>query len=212
MIGYTKTTLLQTIKTEIPYNRIYNRLGFRKYSTELDETEKKKIDSIINSAALLVELKAVYTIFKSVIFAPQSIIIFDSKYEFQSEGFCDMMSRAVSCALFAVTAGEKIVEARDMLMKNNKMSESVIYDAVGSELAEEGAEFVHDFINKLIVRQGLVVTKRRYSPGYGDMKLENQKTIFSILQPERIGICLTPSFLMVPEKSVTAFIGIEEQL
>jgi cobalamin-dependent methionine synthase I len=51
--------------------------------------------------------------------------------------------------------------------------------------------------------------KRRFSPGYSDMSLEMQKKIFKLLKPENIGINLSPSCLMIPEKSVTAFVGIE---
>ena len=49
----------------------------------------------------------------------------------------------------------------------------------------------------------------RFSPGYGDLKLEHQKDWFRLLDISRqIGIELTDSLLMVPTKSVTAIIGI----
>ena len=50
--------------------------------------------------------------------------------------------------------------------------------------------------------------KPRFSPGYGDLSLEVQKEIFSLLDcPRKIGVSLGDSLLMTPSKSVTAIIG-----
>jgi hypothetical protein len=53
----------------------------------------------------------------------------------------------------------------------------------------------------------------RFSPGYGDLTLDIQKDIFRVLDaPKHIGASLTDSMLISPTKTVTAFIGIEEEL
>lgn len=53
--------------------------------------------------------------------------------------------------------------------------------------------------------------KPRFSAGYGDLPLDTQKQIFSLLNlPKNIGLTLNDSMLMSPTKSVTAFIGIQE--
>lgn len=49
----------------------------------------------------------------------------------------------------------------------------------------------------------------RYSPGYGDLPLTNQKIIFDILNLERLGLRITERFMLVPEKSVIAIAGVE---
>ena len=49
----------------------------------------------------------------------------------------------------------------------------------------------------------------RYSPGFGDLSLENQKKVFALLNPQKyIGVTLNDSLLMSPSKSVTAIVGI----
>ena len=56
--------------------------------------------------------------------------------------------------------------------------------------------------------QGLFL-RPRFSPGYGDLKLDHQKDWFRLLDiSKQIGVELTDSLLMVPTKSVTALIGI----
>ena len=52
----------------------------------------------------------------------------------------------------------------------------------------------------------------RFSPGYGDFPLENQKNLLDALEAgKRIGIKLTDSLLMTPSKSVTAVMGISSE-
>ena len=51
----------------------------------------------------------------------------------------------------------------------------------------------------------------RFSPGYGDLPLSLQREVFSVLDPaRRIGVYLNESLLMVPTKTVTAFVGVRE--
>jgi len=53
------------------------------------------------------------------------------------------------------------------------------------------------------------LTRMRFSPGYGDLSLENQKLFFKALELEKMGMKLTESLMMFPEKSVTAIAGVE---
>lgn len=49
----------------------------------------------------------------------------------------------------------------------------------------------------------------RFSPGYGDLPLELQPTLLRVLDSARLaGISLTDSLLMLPQKSVSAILGL----
>ena len=51
----------------------------------------------------------------------------------------------------------------------------------------------------------------RFSPGYSDLPLEAQRDFFKLLDvTKRIGVTLTDQCMMLPTKSVTAFIGLAE--
>jgi len=53
----------------------------------------------------------------------------------------------------------------------------------------------------------------RYSPGYGDFPLAAQRELLSLLDaPRKVGVSLTDTLLMVPSKSVSAIIGIKEEI
>jgi len=58
-------------------------------------------------------------------------------------------------------------------------------------------------------KEGRLLTKHRYSPGYGDLPLEYQKDLFALLQLDKLGVAITERCLLVPEKSVIAISGIE---
>ena len=52
----------------------------------------------------------------------------------------------------------------------------------------------------------------RFSPGYGDWDLAEQRKIFAILECEKkLGLTLTDGLMMAPSKSVTAVIGLSEE-
>lgn len=53
----------------------------------------------------------------------------------------------------------------------------------------------------------------RYSCGYGDLPIQTQKQICQVLDTQRkIGVFVNESFMMSPQKSVTAIIGIKDEL
>ena len=58
---------------------------------------------------------------------------------------------------------------------------------------------------------GGLLQRPRFSPGYGDWPLEEQRQLFAVLNcAKRIGLTLTDGLMMAPSKSVTAIIGLSE--
>ena len=56
-------------------------------------------------------------------------------------------------------------------------------------------------------KEGYNITYR-YSPGYGDLTISHQSDILSLLNAQKlIGLSALESAILVPVKSVTAFIG-----
>ena len=108
--------------------------------------------------------------------------------------------------LFAATVGVGIDR---LIAKYSRLSpaRAVMLDAVGSERIETLCDaFCEDMT-------GLhnVVLAPRFSPGYGDLPLDVQRSVISVLNaPKSIGLSLTDSLLLTPSKSVTAFAGIKK--
>jgi cobalamin-dependent methionine synthase I len=51
-------------------------------------------------------------------------------------------------------------------------------------------------------------TTLRFSPGYCDWKIHEQKKVFSVLENDLIDVDLNESYLMAPRKSVSGVFGI----
>lgn len=106
--------------------------------------------------------------------------------------------------LFAATVGVGIDR---LIAKYSAISPSraVIMQAIGAERIEALCDVFCDDIECEYAAH----TKPRYSPGYGDVALDTQRNIFTLLHPEKhIGVTLNDSLLMSPSKSVTAIIGL----
>ena len=70
-------------------------------------------------------------------------------------------------------------------------------------------EEVCDHLEEILTADGMKL-RQRYSPGYFDLDIEENRKIFEMLElTKRIGLTLTDTCQMVPTKSVTAIIGIE---
>ena len=81
---------------------------------------------------------------------------------------------------------------------------------VRDRILEVVAPAVENFCQILGEAKSGARLRPRFSPGYGDLPLEMQKDIFSLLGcPSNVGITLNESLIMSPSKSVTAIVGIE---
>ena len=109
--------------------------------------------------------------------------------------------------LFGATLGSDV----DVLIRKESrrhVAKAAILQAAAAALIEEYCDECQRMINLKLNEEGKG-TLKRFSPGYGDFGLENQREIFSKLQlPKKIGLTLTDSLLMVPTKSVTAIMPI----
>lgn len=133
-------------------------------------------------------------------------IILEDSYKIISESLMKHLKSCSRISLLGITIGSFVEEEMERFVKENKSLEQLILDAVGSECAEEAAQYVSNIIDSEIKKNNYIPTKR-FSPGYGDLDLEVQKYFFKKLRLEEIGIKLSDSLLMIPQKSVTAFIG-----
>ena len=85
-------------------------------------------------------------------------------------------------------------------------SRALMLSAIGTERVESLCDL---FFEDMRAERWGQTLRPRFSPGYGDLPLELQGDIFSLLCCEKnIGLTLNGSFLMSPTKSVTAMIGI----
>jgi hypothetical protein len=116
-------------------------------------------------------------------------------------GKCDRIT------FFLATIGEQVDNVIKTSIRKKKLSDAYIYDAIGSAAVEAT---VDDFQNRMDskVKEKNQQTTLRFSPGYCDWKINEQKKVFSVLENDLIDVDLNESYLMAPRKSVSGVFGI----
>jgi cobalamin-dependent methionine synthase I len=127
---------------------------------------------------------------------------------FMSSFLAERFRRAHHVGFFVATIGDALEKEVRLLTEAGSISEGFMLDAIGSAAAESTARHIH-----LRIQSESACRMVRYSPGFDhpgsgfDWPLADQEKIFRLLDPGRIGVSLTPSWMMKPRKSVSAIIG-----
>lgn len=127
--------------------------------------------------------------------------------QIESKNLARNLSGCDKAIVFATTIGVGIDR---LISKYSRLSptKALCFQAIGAERVEALCDEFCEKMKSEYEKNGERL-KPRFSPGYGDLPLETQKMIFSLLDcPKRIGVTLGDTLLMSPSKSVTAFIGI----
>jgi len=104
--------------------------------------------------------------------------------------------------LCLVTIGHRLENSVEEYQLSGDLSHSIILDTYGSAAAEAAADVAEEDIRKVIAAGGLKYSSR-FSPGYGEWDVREQKWIVPALEGKTIGVYLTEGCMMVPRKSVT---------
>ena len=108
---------------------------------------------------------------------------------------------------FLTTVGEEIDFEINRMMRQGHLSEAFIMDALGSVAVESVAEQFHRRMEREYRQDDKAVTLR-FSPGYCDWPIEEQRKVFALLDSNTAGIELNDSCLMIPRKSISAVFGV----
>ncbi len=190
-----------------PKDRIYSRLGYADGITKLDDKQRNQVDDYIEKALEIVELKGASAVL-SIKRIEVSKITLSEDIVFESESLADFLADSREVLLMAATAGPGIVEAISQDSTGKDVTAAVVFDAVASEMADGALGWIINYFNRHLSRGGKQLTSRRFSAGYGDFLLENQKIIYDVLKLGQLGISLSDNYMLIPEKSVTAVAGI----
>lgn len=91
------------------------------------------------------------------------------------------------------------------------MTRALLYDAIAGAAVETVCNALEQQIKARFADKYAYFTER-FSPGYGDFPLTQQRELIALLDaPRKIGLTVTPHCTMLPMKSVTALIGLSNQ-
>ena len=132
--------------------------------------------------------------------------VLEDSIAFDSEVIARLLERCKKVAVFTLTIGNYLEETVAQLA-NRLILQAAVLDAIGSDVTEKLADFVQDKVSEVARNQGLTIS-RRFSPGYCDWNVNQQKMIFRAMGDDSAGVRLTDGCLMMPRKSISGIIGI----
>lgn len=188
----------------IPKSEVLRYLGYT--NQEISEELDMKIDKIITLAEKEASPKSVHMI-SDIAFTENKIRLTGTDIVLHGKSIKEYLKGAVKCITLACTLGVGF-ESALLRIQQISITDSLIFDAAGNALIESYADSEEAKLLEQYKNMGLH-SKYRFSPGYGDLPLELQHDILSALGCERkIGLTATDSNILIPRKSITAFMGI----
>jgi len=207
MCEQTRPVLFQSIVVSVPNKEIYARLGYRRDRTKIPPAKKELVETWIDHALGLMELKGAATVLGIDAIEGASISL-KGGCSLHSAGLARMISGCTEVVLLGATAGSRIMEEIRGDTTGDNITRGVVLDAVASEMTDKALDWIMGYVNQDLKRRAKMLTRRRYSAGYGDFALENQQIMYDMLMMNELGVKITEDYLLVPEKSVTAIAGI----
>ncbi|MBN1140423.1 MAG: methionine synthase [Deltaproteobacteria bacterium] len=193
---------------EVPLKRVLTRLGYRSSKTVLSGRQREKLEETIAASFALCEIQGCWRRIP-IVEKNNDGILLEGGALLKSRSLADLLKDSLAVVMMASTAGPAIVEAAADAMVRGDGATAVILDAVGGQSADAAMSWINEFVRGQVSRSAERLTPHRFSPGFGDFSLENQKLFHALLELDRLGLQLTSRFMLVPEKSVTAVAGIE---
>ncbi|MDR3651401.1 MAG: vitamin B12 dependent-methionine synthase activation domain-containing protein [Paludibacter sp.] len=143
--------------------------------------------------------------------AKQGMIRIDGQELNLGRQVCGYIKESTHAALFLCTAGEDFTRMTNQLNEQGDIMEAYILDAIGSLTVEKAMDKIQENLRDSFLSKQLKISNR-YSPGYCNWPLADQKTLFNLIGENKTGITLSDSCLMTPRKSVSGIIGIGKHL
>ncbi|MGN0533421.1 MAG: vitamin B12 dependent-methionine synthase activation domain-containing protein [Eubacterium sp.] len=182
-----------------------NRAEILRYLRTSSKTDDERLLALIDDCCRQVNdcvaPKTLHRIFDCTVTQDRLII---GSYEFKSQRLAQNLMGCRRVCLFGATLGTEC----DRLLRTYASTDitrcAVLQACLASKIEE-----VCDSLEDRLRAEGLTL-RQRYSPGYFDLDITENKKLFELLElTKRIGLTLTDTCQMVPTKSVTAFIGVE---
>lgn len=180
-------------------------LKYLRYNARyIDGITSKVLKESIAELKEIGQAKYVYSTFD--ITTGNGTVNFDDQLIVYSNSLTKLYKNSVKSTIFAATLGFE-VEKRIRYYSKTDLSKAIVFDACAGVYIESICNYIDDEIKQIARKEGYGTTYR-FSPGYGDFPILYQNQILKLLNAEKhIGLLANESHILLPRKSVTAFIG-----
>ena len=202
---FTNNNVIKDI--EIDKNEVLRYLQYK--GQNIEEELKNTIDECVKITLSTINPRYIYsscTIDSSV---EGTIKLKNTNLVYSSQDIYKLLKDCDRAFVMAATLGVEI-ERLTRKFSYSDLTKSIIIDSCATTAIEEICNRVQESVNIGLEKEQKTTTMR-YSPGYGDLGIENNKGILDVLSAQRnIGLTITDSGIMIPRKSVVAIMGVSE--
>lgn len=183
--------------------------------TDPDSILEPVIDSILEvmrKAEDSSDIKGGYIVTDDLIIDSKNKRIFSHDHWFETKQIVThQLRRSEKAAWFICTAGEALSSYSREQTNAGDLVKGYTADVLANIIVEKALDFIQATLKDEVAKNGLKITNR-YSPGYCDWDITEQKKLFQIFPEKYLDISLTESCLMIPIKSVSGVVGIGKEV
>jgi hypothetical protein len=196
------------IQPTIENDELVTLLGGQK-KMGLPKSIRKKVTSARQKLQKLIKPSLHYRIVKPSAM-DNDVVQLDETVEFTSAKLAKTLKNAEKIVCFVGTIGTGVENEINRLLDKQKLADAYILDAMASVAVENMIDRFQDLMENRCSAEDRTVTLR-FSPGYCDWPVTQQKKLFDIFDPKQLNVKLMDSCLMKPRKSVSGVFGITPQ-
>jgi hypothetical protein len=202
------TTASIHIQPTIGNDELAKLLGSQKKKS-LPMSIKKKVQTARQKLKRLIKPSLHYRIVKPSVM-DIDVVQLGEIVEFTSANLANTLTNAEKIVCFVGTIGTGVEHEINRLLSKQKLADAYILDAMASVAVENMIDRFQDLMANQFSAEHRTVTLR-FSPGYCDWPVTQQKKLFKIFDPKEIDVELLDSCLMQPRKSISGVFGITPQ-
>ena len=207
MEKFFKCTTIDPLVSALPEAAVWSRLGRNRFLSRITPAMEVQLKMAMLQAESLCRPRGRWRLLPVKVCSEQ-LTLLDGSWQIFSEAFAQFAAGADFLWLGAVTIGSGIADW--IKSSGDDLTTSVVYDAVGSECADQALANLQQIAAQSLRRYGFELSARRFSIGYGQVDLQHQQRVFELLELHDLGMSLSKSCIMQPEKSVTAFARVKQ--
>lgn len=198
---------MKQLNPNIPKPEVKRQLGYQEQTKSNPQIEDL-ITEAITEAQTIIKPRGNYLRLENINITKDKVKLGTNQLTFKSQDVADLLANQDQVVILAVTIGSALEEKVEQLFASDQLTKATILDAVGSVAVEEAANKLQEKIEVEAEKIGLPSVTMRYSPGYGDLALNVQPQLLKLVQGQELGIAVNDSFLLIPQKSITALLGL----
>lgn len=167
--------------------------------------DERAITDACEEAGLLIEVRGIWQMYD---YDPSTRLVkSEPPFEIVGRSIEKHLEKCARVVCMAVTVGEAIERDVTEKFRAGSYVPAMLLDAAATSAVEQAADQMEQAIRQVVEREGFKM-RSRYSPGYGDWGLDQQRNFFPLTGAREIGMRLSTAMMLMPRKSVTAIIGL----